>query len=62
MVKDTTNPVTGEKTTGQVPLDAKPIIINGRIIIPIIQVVESFGAAVIWDEDAKTILIIAGVC
>ncbi len=62
MVKDTTNPVTGEKTTEQVPLDAKPIIINGRILIPIRQVVESFGAAVIWDEDAKTILIIAGVC
>ncbi len=62
MVKDSINPVTGEKITENITLEVKPVNINGRILIPIRKVVESFGAAVIWDEDTKTILIIAGVC
>ncbi len=62
MIKEVTNPLTGETTTEEVILDAAPVNINSRILLPIRAVVEAFGAAVIWEEETKTILIIAGVC
>ena len=62
MIKETTNPLTNEITTEEVTLEAAPVNINSRILLPIRAVVEAFGMAVIWEEETKTILIIAGVC
>ncbi len=62
MVKKVKNPLTGEVTTEQIKLESAPIIVNGRTLLPIRAVLESFGMAVIWEEDTRTILIIAGVC
>ncbi len=62
MIKEVVNPITGEITTEEVSLDVAPIVVNGRVLLPIRAVVEAFGAAVIWENDTRTILIIAGVC
>ena len=62
MVKETFNPITNERNTENIKLDTAPVVIKGRICMPVRAVVEAFGCAVIWEEDTKTILIIAGVC
>ena len=62
MIKETKNLLTGEVTTEDVVLEEAPITVEGRILLPVRAVVEAFGAAVIWDNDTRTILIIAGVC
>ena len=62
MIKETTNLLTGEVAQEEVELEEAPITVEGRILLPIRAVVEAFGAAVIWDNDTRTILIIAGVC
>lgn len=62
MVKETTNPLTGETVAEEIELEAAPVIINDRMCLPVRAVAEAFGAAVIWEESTKTILIIAGVC
>lgn len=62
MLKQTTNLLDGSITTEEVELEVAPRIINGRTCLPVRAVVEAFGAAVIWEEDTQTILIIAGVC
>ena len=62
MIKEVKNPLSGEVTFENVKLEVAPVIVNGRILLPIRAVVEAFGMAVIWEEDTRTILIIAGVC
>ena len=62
MIKETVNPITGETTREEISLDAAPVIIGDRTCLPLRAVVEAFGAAVIWEQDTSTILIIAGVC
>ena len=62
MVKETKNPLDGSVKTEEITLEAEPQIINGRTCMPVRAVVEAFGAAVIWEEETSTILIIAGVC
>ena len=62
MVKETQNPLDGSVRTEDIELDAAPVILNGRMCLPLRAVVEAFGAAVIWEQDTGTILIIAGVC
>ncbi len=62
MVKETTNPIDNTITKEEITLDCAPIIIKGRTLLPIRAVVEAFGAAVIWEEDTQTVLIVAGVC
>ncbi len=62
MLKETTNLLDGSVATEEVTLDVAPMVINGRTCLPVRAVVEAFGAAVIWEEDTQTILIIAGVC
>lgn len=57
-----TNPLDGTVTTAWIDLDAPPEIIGDRTCLPVRAVVEAFGAAVIWEADTGTILIIAGVC
>jgi len=39
------------------PLDAAPMLLNGRTILPIRAVAEAFGARVGWDEVTKTVII-----
>ena len=62
MIKETTNPLDGSVKTEEIALDAAPVEIKNRTCLPVRAVVEAFGAAVIWEQDTKTILIIAGVC
>ncbi len=62
MIKEVKNPLTGQVTADEVSLDVAPVIVNGCTLLPIKAVVEAFGAAVIWEEETGTILIIAGVC
>lgn len=62
MVKEIKNPIDGSVRTEEQSLDAAPVILNGRMCLPLRAVVEAFGAAVIWEQDTETILIIAGVC
>ena len=60
--KTVTNPLDGTVRSEWIALDAPPEIIGDRTCLPVRAVVEAFGAAVIWDADTATILIIAGVC
>ncbi len=62
MIKETRNPIDNSVKTESIKLDAAPAVINNRTCLPVRAVVESFGAAVIWEADTGTILIIAGVC
>ena len=38
-------------------LDAAPVIINGRTLVPVRFVAEAFDAKVDWDQKTKTVLI-----
>lgn len=62
MIKETKNPLDGSVKTEEIKLDTAPVVINERTCLPVRAVVEAFGAAVIWEADTNTILIIAGVC
>ena len=62
MIKEITNPLDGSVKTEEVKLDVAPQIIGDRTCLPVRAVVEAFGAAVIWEQETSTILIIAGVC
>ncbi|MBE7015560.1 MAG: hypothetical protein E7417_01910 [Ruminococcaceae bacterium] len=62
MIKEVTNPLDGNVTREEVKLEVAPIVINSRTCLPLYAVVEAFGAAVIWEAETSTILIIAGVC
>ena len=45
--------VDGEKVT----LDAVPIVISGRTLVPVRAIAEGLGATVSWDDSAKTVKI-----
>ena len=62
MIKEVKNPLSGKVTTEEITLDAAPVEIVNRTCLPVRAVVEAFGAAVIWEQETGTILIIAGVC
>jgi len=62
MIKEIYNPLTEDVTTEEVLIEEAAINISGHILIPIRAVIEAFGAAVIWENDTRTILIVAGVC
>lgn len=62
MIKEVTNPLDGNVTREEIKLEVAPIVINNRTCLPLYAVVEAFGAAVIWEAETSTILIIAGVC
>ncbi|MCI8804503.1 MAG: copper amine oxidase N-terminal domain-containing protein [Clostridiales bacterium] len=38
-----------------VPIDAPAKIVNGRTLVPIRVIAESFGADVIWNEESRTV-------
>jgi len=42
----------------QVELDVAPYIVNGRTLVPIRFILETFGADVVWDGTTKTVTII----
>ncbi len=62
MEKTVANPIDGTVKTEEVTLEAPPEVVGGRTCLPVRAVVEAFGAAVIWEAETNTILIIAGVC
>ena len=61
MVKETKNSLTGETTKEEIPLDVAPVNIEGRILIPVRAVAESFNTEVIWNNDTRTVLVMAGI-
>jgi hypothetical protein len=42
----------------EIALDVAPFIVNGRTLVPIRFISETFGAEVIWDGTTKTVTII----
>ena len=42
----------------EIKLDVAPYIVNGRTLVPIRFISETFGAEVIWDSTTKTVTII----
>ena len=62
MTREVINLIDGSKSTETVQLDEAPRIVDGELLVPLKTVVEAFGSYVIWDEDTKTFLVIAGVC
>ena len=42
----------------EIALDVAPYIVNGRTLVPIRFISETFGAEVIWDSTTKTVTII----
>ena len=62
MAKETKNLLDNSISIEEIKLDVAPVIIEGRMCMPIRAVAENFGMAVIWEKDTETILIIAGVC
>ena len=57
MTKETYNYITGETATETVKLEVAPIKINGRVLLPIRQVAEAFGASVTWNTETRTIIV-----
>lgn len=62
MTVDNTNPYTGQHLTYENALKAPVKMINDTVYVPLKEVAEAFGSAVIYEEDSNTILVIAGVC
>lgn len=62
LIKEITNPLNDSIREVKQKLEAAPMVINGRTCLPLREVVEAFDCAVIWEQETKTILIIAGVC
>ncbi|MCK5848275.1 MAG: hypothetical protein KAH01_03665 [Caldisericia bacterium] len=54
-VGNTTAEVNGEKVT----LDVPPTVVNGRTLVPLRFIAESFGAEVAWDGPTRTITLTA---
>ncbi len=55
VVDSTTAEVNGEEVT----LDVPPTVINGRTLVPLRFIAESFGAEVGWDGETRTITLVA---
>lgn len=61
MTLTVTNPLDNTVSTSEIKLNSAPVLVDGVAYMPV-EAVEAFGAAVIWEEDTQTVLIIAGVC
>jgi hypothetical protein len=48
-----------ERTTTVVPMDTEAVIVNDRTFAPIRFIAESFAYTVDWDEESRTVLIMA---
>ena len=46
-----------EKNSMIFTLDVPPVIMNGRTLVPVRFIAESFGAAVDWDGETQTVII-----
>ncbi len=57
----TTNNVDGSTFESTITLKAPCKLIGDTAYAPV-EAVEAFGAAVVWEEDTQTVVIIAGVC
>ena len=61
MIKEVANSFSDNVYSEEVALDVAPIIVNGRVLLPIRAVVEAFGSEVVWENDTRTIFITAGM-
>ena len=47
--------VNGEKAEIDEGRETKPVIVNGRTLVPIRAIIEEFGGAVKWEQETKTV-------
>ena len=62
MTVSITNPYNGTSISHTTNLKAAPAMINHTTYAPLKEIAEIFGAAVIYEQDTATFLVIAGVC
>ena len=62
MTVSITNPYNGTSISHKANLKAAPAMINHTTYAPLKEIAEIFGAAVIYEQDTATFLVIAGVC
>ncbi len=48
-------PITVEVNKTEVPFDAPPVNVNGRILVPVRAIFESMGATVTWNAQTQTV-------
>ncbi|MFN0220810.1 MULTISPECIES: copper amine oxidase N-terminal domain-containing protein [Paenibacillus] len=41
----------------EVPLDAKPVVVNGSSLVPVRFIAESLGAKVAWNDTTKSVIL-----
>lgn len=49
------NPITVEVNKAEVPFDAPPVNVNGRILVPVRAIFEAMGATVTWNAQTQTV-------
>jgi len=49
--------INGVKTEIDVGRGTKPVVINGRTLVPIRAIIEAFGGSVGWEESSQTVLL-----
>ena len=49
--------VTGGGSSKEITLDAPPVLVNGRVLVPLRAVSEGLGANVVWDEKTRSVSI-----
>ena len=49
------NPITVEVNKTEVPFDAPPVNVNGRILVPVRAIFEAMGATVTWNAQTQTV-------
>lgn len=56
-IDNPTMEVNGEATEIDVGRGTTPLIVNGRTLVPIRAIIESFGGTVDWEPDTKTVVL-----
>lgn len=54
-IDDPVMSVNGSPTEIDAGRDTAPVIVNGRTLVPIRAIIESFGGEVAWDEDTRAV-------
>lgn len=58
MLQTIVDPYNNEGIISEVTLETPPMLINGRTCLPIRAIAEAFMAAVDWDADTQSVLIV----